>query len=298
MSGARVGVQYTKPALTFEEQLELLERRGVVVEDRSRALETLSRISYYRLSAYFYPLRLNGGDSFHPGTRFDDAVALYDFDRRLRLLVLDGIERVEVLARTRITYELAHACHPFAHAEASFFDRGFTHAVWYSAFLTELDRAKEEFIAHFKAKYDGYPRIPIWMASEVMTFRTLSKMFSGLDRKLQQAVAAALGLHWRVASTWLHCLAYVRNVCAHHGRLWNRELPVSPRLPSGDPTWAPVNNRRAYCVLCMLRYLTRPNGSDAWADAVRALLRETDGRKALQVSMGIPSAWATHAFWS
>lgn len=290
-------VPYAKPALTFEQQMTLLQQRGVIIDDRAKAITTLGRISYYRLSAYFYPFR-DGDEAFRPGTRFDSAVELYEFDRRLRLVVLDAIERIEVLARTRITYELAHACDPFAHATALTFDTQFDHSEWYQGFLEELRRAREDFVAHYRAKYDGFPRVPIWMASELMSFGTLSRMFEGMRRDHQAAVAGAFGVHWRVAGSWLHALSYVRNLCAHHGRLWNRELAIKPRLPSGPPEWSAVNGHRVFGTLCILRHLTRPcHGGEAWATSARALLREMDGKPQLQRAMGMPVGWATHSFW-
>jgi abortive infection bacteriophage resistance protein len=293
-----VGTPYVKPALTFEQQLARLEERGVIVDDPARAVETLSRVSYYRLSAYFFPLR-SGPDSFRPGTRFSTAVELYEFDRRLRLLVLDAIERAEVLARTRITYEMAHACHPFAYAEAGNFDTRFNHDEWYGDLLGEVRRSREDFIEHFKSKYDGFPRVPIWMASEVMSFGTVSRMFEGMVRDHQAAVARAFDVHWRVAQSWLHSLSYVRNVCAHHGRLWNRELAISPLMPSGRPEWSVVNNRRVYGTLCILRHLTKSSmGGSEWAASARVLLHEMDGEERWLKAMGAPVGWATHSFWS
>jgi abortive infection bacteriophage resistance protein len=292
-----VGATYDKPALTFEQQVALLEERGLVVADRAKAQATLSRISYYRFSAYLYPFRA-GDKAFRPGSSFDAALRLYELDRRLRLLVMDGIERAEVLARTHITYELAHARHPFAHGDEAAFEPGFAHEEWHESFLQELERAREEFLKHFRGKYDGYPRVPLWMASEVMSFGTLSKMFKGLQREHKANIARALGAHWRVAETWLHSLSYVRNVCAHHGRLWNRELAIRPALPSGDAKWLAVKAHRVYGVLCILRHLTTAcHGGEAWAESARSLLSEYSAEPAWLVSMGAPVGWATHAFW-
>jgi abortive infection bacteriophage resistance protein len=293
-----VAIPYSKPALTFEQQLDLLQARGLAITDRDAALVALGRISYYRLSAYWYPLRAAGEDRFVPGATFDMVLRLYEFDRRLRLLALDGIERVEVLARTRITYELAHQCDPFAHSHAGHFEGSFDHGRWYQAFIEDLIRASESFLEHYRAKHDGYPRVPIWMASEVMSFGKLSQMFKGMRKEQQTPVAAVLGVHRSVAASWLHSLSYVRNVCAHHGRLWNRELAIKPLIPSGKPEWAPVKNNRMYAILCMLRHLTTPcNGGTAWADGARSLLREMDGEGRWQRAMGVPQGWATHLFW-
>jgi abortive infection bacteriophage resistance protein len=115
-------VDYAKPALTFDDQIALLQRRGMTFDDLEAARRTLSHVSYYRLSAYWHPFK-QSDDSFRPGTRFEEALRLYEFDRRLRLCILDGIERVEVVARTAVTYALSHALGPFAHTRSEEPDR-------------------------------------------------------------------------------------------------------------------------------------------------------------------------------
>jgi len=91
-------MHYLKAALSFPDQLAQLQQRGLHVTDPDRALHWLRRVSYYRLSAYFLPFK--NGESFRPGTEFNDVAGLYIFDRKLRLLVLDAIERIEVALRT------------------------------------------------------------------------------------------------------------------------------------------------------------------------------------------------------
>jgi len=295
-----VGAPYSKPALTFEQQVALLEERGLKIPDGRAALATLRQVNYYRLSAYWYPLRESGADTFVRGASLDTVLRLYEYDRRLRILMLDGIERAEILARTHVAYELAHSCSPFAHAEAGTFDGRFNHEQWYEALVEELERSTETFVNHFRTKYDGFPRIPIWMACEVMSFGTLSRMFKGMQREHQARVAKAFDVHWRVAQSWLHSLVYVRNVCAHHARLWNRNLAIKPQIPSGRPEWAPISNDRVYAILCILRHLTKScRGGEDWLVAARELLREKDGtdRQWERAAMGVPTGWETHPFW-
>lgn len=134
---------YGKPALTYEEQLELLESRGMDVEDRDRALDALRRISYYRLSAYWHSFK-RADNSFGPGTKFETASLLYDFDRRLRLVVLDGVEQVEVLVRSRLVYTLAHAYGPFAHAHPRNFvpsRNRLNYEAWYRGVEEDVSRS-------------------------------------------------------------------------------------------------------------------------------------------------------------
>src|SRR5277367_3352549 len=93
-SAMEAGVKYTKPVLSFEQQADQLLNRGLEA-DRARLIETLSRVSYYRLSAYWHPFK-QPDESFAPATTLDMVWRRYTFDRQLRLLVMDAIERVEV----------------------------------------------------------------------------------------------------------------------------------------------------------------------------------------------------------
>lgn len=301
-----MGIPYTKKPLTFEQQLAQLEGRGMAVRDRNEALRTLRRISYYRLSAYWLPFK-NTDDSFVRGASFEQAVALYDFDRRLRLLVLDGIERVEVALRTEVTYHLAHKYGSYSHCDPAHFRPrqvlpsgkvGWDHAAWYADVEKEIARAKERFVEHFKAKYDGFPKIPIWMASELMSLGSLSQLFKGLNVGDQDAIAQTVKVHRRVAASWFHTFTFIRNVCAHHGRLWNRELSIRPEIPKeGRMEWVAVQPKRVYAVLCMVRHATANDHGEAWVNRVRDLLRETDPYPDRRGGMGVPHDWAQSEFW-
>ena len=297
--GTQVGLPYTKPPLSFDEQVDRLTGRGMTIGDRDRAREVLSHISYYRLSAYWYPFREHPSDRFHAGTSFEQILAVYEFDRELRLLVLDAIERAEVMLRTTLTYEVTHAAtHGFAHQDPRNFTDSSRHQRWYSNLLDDTRRASERFLEHFRTKYDGFPEIPLWMASEVMSFGMLSMMLKMLTHPLQNRVAATLGVHREVAVSWCHSVAHVRNICAHHGRLWNRELGISPKLPRHQPEWRLPSNGRVYAVLCILRRLTENcSGGDQWAVNLCSFLSRLDGSPERQRSMGIPADWKSSAFW-
>ena len=288
--------RYDKPALTFDEQLELLERRGMTTEDRVRAVNVLQRISYYRLSAYWYPFKRDG-DAFEPGTRFEQATRMYEFDRRLRLVILDAIERFEVQARTRVTYQLGHTYGAFGYLEPSHFKPRFDHVGWLKGFLGEVERSHETFTKHFRARYEGFPRLPIWMASELMSLGSLSRLVEGLERRDRTALASEWGINAQLVPSWLHSITFVRNVCAHHGRLWNRELAISPQLPKHDADLAELTNSRVFAILSILKRATRSDpGTVQWTHEVATLLSELAGEPALLLDMGAPSLWQPSSF--
>lgn len=285
---------YQKPALLFSQQIEHLKSKGMIFSDPTRALNQLACISYYRLSAYWFPFRIrddqgNVTSQLEPQTCFDSVIDLYEFDRKLRALILDAIERVEVAVRTQFTYHIGHKYGAFGHTDAHNFHACFNHQNWLNKLEDETSRSSDEFINHYKRKYQDFPSIPIWMLTEVMSLGALSFGYSGLinDQKNgiedKKAIAQHFNLHHKRLGDWLHTLTYVRNICAHHSRLWNRELAIRPdkiKERAWLPPLTPRNNRIFY-ILLMLRHLLRATGNgDDWANSINELLAPVTGQNA------------------
>jgi abortive infection bacteriophage resistance protein len=261
-------VKYTKPALSFGQQAQRLVDRGLIVSDQAELVARLRTVNYYRLSAYWYPFMQEtlAGERFVPGTTFEMIWRRYIFDRDLRLLVTDALERVEVaVLRTRMVelFTLAHG--PFGYVNRANFNPGFS-AADHARLLTDLAAAvaksKEEFVSRFNAKYTQESQLPLWMAAELMTFGQLFTLFRNLNRVEQQALARPFGVFPPVLVSWLHCLNFTRNVCAHHLRLWNRELPIRPLIPDKRhrPDWhrpVTIRNDRVFAMLSVLRHMLR-----------------------------------------
>jgi abortive infection bacteriophage resistance protein len=289
-------MRYAKPALTFEQQIDLLQGRGLAIPDRPRAKHWLGHISYYRLSAYLLPFK--DGDTFRPGTTFDSVAGLYIFDRKLRLILLDAIERVEVALRTCLTYELSHAHGVFGHTDSRNFEPRFRH----DRFMEQLAKAeadsKETFVSHYRRKYTSERHLPVWMATELLSLGQLSRLYEASHPNVKRAFARDLNAGDRVVASWLHTLSYVRNVCAHHSRLWNRELAIKPVLPRLTPAWPyrVPSNERLYCVLVILRHtLMRISPRCLWHERLLALF---DGHPEVSLdAMQIPADWRTAPLW-
>lgn len=296
---------YQKPALTFKDQLEHLRKRGLIIDDHASALLQLSTISYYRLSAYWYPFRIrdsNGNvtSDFIEGTSFEDVISLYEFDRQLRLLVIDAIERIEVYLRTLITYHLGHTYGAFGHTDPQNFHPQFDHAQWIQNLEDEARRSSDEFVNHYKNKYTGFPTLPIWMMTEVMSLGSLSFCYRGLKHNDKKLISGKLGLHHKRLADWLHKLTYIRNICAHHSRLWNRELAVRPET-SKEPVWKPPvtpRNDRIFYILLMLRYLLKTtNNGENWCKQCNELIEPIAADKKWRLAMGMPDTWKEHPIW-
>src|ERR1700722_9774263 len=153
-------MRYSKPALTYEEQYDLIVSRGLVVEDRLRLIRWLKHISYYRLSAYFIPFKT--GDKFNQGATFDQVAGVYIFDRKLRLILLDAVERIEVALRTDLTYEITHAHGPFGHTDPKNFDPAFDHEEIMNEVREAESDSRETFISHYRSKYTKEEHLPLW----------------------------------------------------------------------------------------------------------------------------------------
>ncbi len=297
---------YAKPPLSFAEQLQLLESRGLKIPDQTLALGHLSSISYYRLSAYWYPFLQRDTNGrvigvFEPGTDFDQVVRLYEFDRHLRLLVMDAIERIEVHIRTLVTYHLGHRYGAFGHTDPANFHPRFNHAIWLAKLESEARQSKDVFVEHFKRNYTGFPTLPIWMSTEVMSLGALSFCYTGLRNPDKRRIAEQLDVHHKRLKDWLHTLTYIRNLCAHHGRLWNRELAIKPervREPEWNPPVTPRHDRLFYALL-ILRVLLRSNhNGDTWAASCNELLETLASEKRYRIAMGLPRDWKAHPLWA
>lgn len=326
-------VVYTKPWLSLDEQIDKLADRGIDVGDRERATVLLSAVGYYRLTGYLYPFRLSqtcqdDGRSrvrvlseYRPGTTLDHARAIIDFDRQLRMLVMDGIERIEVASRMRVGYVLGRRS-AFAHEELDTFTRSFTaqktneetgecapsaHEEWLQRVGSRRDSSDESFVKHFRAKYDD--KMPIWALTEVMELGQLSRLYQGLNQQDAQEIADSFGVPTkRIMANWLASLNYVRNVSAHHARLFNRKLQYAPSRPKAEqaPLLAHLREESTakgvfgtYNALAVVAYLLRAIEDDpGWCRRFAALIRSFPSSHALTVeSMGVPAGWESLELW-
>lgn len=286
---------YNKPATTYAQQLAKLQVRGMVVSDPVAAQHFLQHINYYRLTAYWLPFEIDHiTQKFKAGTTFEDVLALYNFDRELRLLVLDAIERIEVSVRAQWAYHLGHTYGAHAHLDKSLAHNPIHWQKNTGDLAREVERADEIFIQHLKTTYaEELP--PIWAVCEVMSMGLLSKWYKNLrHRSDQKAIAKVYGLSAVTLQSWLHHLSVVRNNCAHHSRLWNRDYArVSIMHRNKNPEF--VTNDKLYNSFVSILHLMdviAPNHH--WREKMKVLLAAN--AKWLG-DMGFPADWARRSVW-
>jgi abortive infection bacteriophage resistance protein len=316
---------YSKPYLSVSDQIVRLEDRGMTIADRQKAEEYLSRIGYYRLSAYWYPFRATAPtvdgtiqvlDAFKPRTSFKTVVDLYAFDKALRLHLLDALERIEIAVRTSIALRLG-AYDPLAHRNSSLLDGNFAklpdprtgkprHTEWLRKLDEKAKSSKEEFAVHFRTKYSG-SHMPVWIAVELLDFGPLSHFLAGMRWADKQAIARQHGVpRPDLFVSWIRSLSVVRNVCAHHARLWNKPLVDQPRPPNvGEIPMldhlmsSPYRNTRLYAACALARYVLHAvNPRSQWPLRLQEHLKTfpQSPHISLQAS-GFPTDWDQLPLW-
>ena len=232
-------MKYDKPALTVEQQIEQLAARGMAFGDPERAAHYLAELNYYRLSGYW--LRHEADHAAHrflEGTTFEAVLDDYMFDRSLKLLVLDAVERLEVSIRTRWAYSigLRHGAH--AHLDSALFkerSQKWSHPTAVARLIGGVEDSRERFVRHLRGTYDELLP-PIWASVEVMSLGQISRWFGNLRHAADRnAIARHYGIDEVLLASFLHHINVVRNICAHHARFWDRELPFQAQLPRKHP---------------------------------------------------------------
>lgn len=324
---------YDKPHRSYDEQLALLQGRGLACADDAKVLDRLRAVGYYRLSAYVYPFREMlpaaqqrqaspthyRSEVIRPETTFDDVEALWKFDRRLRLLVLDAVEAVEVGLRTKIASVLGSR-DAFGHLNvgslnAKVCDQPYwrdgrnddtEHEVWLGRYDQLIrDAGKEDFIRHNAHKYD---ELPVWIAVEALTFGSTVRLFGLLRQDDQTAIARELGVKGGVMlGAWLEAVNYARNVAAHHARLWNRSMTYKVRRFNEHQVGAELAHlaghtptEKIYSSLAVTAYLLRSiDPTTNWHLTLRTHVRKFPLETGMSPvdNMGFPDGWEELPLW-
>ena len=292
---------YSKTFIPCSAQVPLLKSRGMTFADEPKALHLLENISYYRLSGYWYPLLANKQTHvFKTDATFEAAFNLYKFDRELRQLILSELEKIEVAVRTKMTHVLSIEHDAFWIENALLFSNQSVHQSTIEKIQDELNRSDEEFILAFKSKYSNtFP--PSFILLEITSFGALSRLYGNLKSgKTKRDIAKSFGLPDIVFASWLHSLVYIRNVCAHHSRIWNRPMSIQPLFPRNASS-ALLQNRqiginRVFYALSMIIYLLNTvNPNHTFKQKLRRLFAKYPNVDS--AAMGFPANWRTEPLW-
>ena len=304
-------MEYNKLATTVEQQIERLLERGLISPDRDKLEKYLSSIGYYRLSAYWLPYeevptnRKTRSRKFKPDTTFEKILDVYIFDRQLKLLAMEAIERIEIHVRSRWTnrFTLEHGPHGFM--DDKNFSCSWKHNEMLHKLATRVSRSNEVFHQHYKTRYKQPYLPPLWAICQTMSFTELSTWYARTaSNSIKHDVALDLGLPTKeVMEGTLEALCYIRNICAHHGRLWNRRLvkyvPMIKKFRADLSLTSSENEatNHIYNVLVViLHMLSKQSDTTTFpARLKRHLETSADHERGL---MGFPTDWRTRPIWS
>lgn len=314
--------------MAIADQIALLEKRGLKIENKERAIKYLTTVGYYRLTGYMYHLQSeDGSHNFKADVSFSDIIDTYQFDKKLRYLLAEYIERIEVAMRTLLTNSHAIAYGFFWYTDSGFYkpfvplDREVKeqleaerkkiprkhidmHAYITNCILDSFTTATEAFITTFKTNYTSERFPPCNMAMEILSLGKLAKLYEALKSSNEkQCIARTFNLSDVILESWLIFITNVRNICAHHARLWNRRLTadrfIIPSKKSnrfnGD---LPDNfNRTVYGTLSvMIRLLEGINPENGLLNKFKILIDEYP--KINLTYMGFPQGWEQNPAWA
>lgn len=250
-----------QPPMTIDEQIENLKNIGLIVENEEYAKKILNDISYFRLiKAYSLNLKSKNGKYCEKVT-FEQIVELYLFNANFRQIIFPEIEKVEINVRCRIANYFAEQYGVLGYLEAD----NFVNAEYHKMFLDDIEEeirrnSKAPFVKNFHDNYEG-GNLPIYALVEILSFGTLSKFYKNMKNQDKKAIAKSFGVGYTYFESWLESISYVRNICAHYGRLYNAKLSKTPILYK-EYSEAGIGNNRIFGVLLCLKHLLKSN--DHW----------------------------------
>jgi len=277
-----------KPPITYKEQLEKFRSRGCIIENEEEAIDILTKVNYYRLTAYFLPFKMPNG-SYKQGTNFKSIYRIYEFDRKIRHIIFSAIEEIEVFIRAVFAYYHAHRFGALGYLDPNNYNQGHKH----NDLITQIDnekkkQSKELFIKHHNSNYGG--QFPIWVIIELFSFGTLSRFFADLPGFSQKYLARTFfKCHQKDLASWLYCSTILRNICAHFKRLYYRKFSV---IPNGVPALDQSNNRSLFAVIMALRSLY--NDTVQWNDEVFSPIKKLIVEYSADIQLdhiGFPLDW-------
>lgn len=269
-----------KKPLTIDEQINLLRERNLIINDEDRLKHYLNNISYFHLSSYFKYYQDEETDFFYEDVDFDKILNLYNFDRKLRIEFLDGLEKIEKSIKTRCTYSLAHNEGEFClHHNQEF--KSIVIKI-----TGEVQRSNEVFFDHYKEKNQSCC-FPIWMIMEALGLGTVLEIYKKSPRATKKEIADYYGVGPNYLSGYLNNLRVIRNLSAHHSRLWNKKIKI-PLKKETDTDYFQYNNKIYDSIIITARLLKIISPNSEWLERVTKLIKDHEINTE---KMGFPKNW-------
>ena len=282
--------------------VDLLISRRLTISDKLKAEKYLKNIGYYRLSAYMYPL-LEAPKNLHqfkPGSSFSQVLCIYRFDKKLRLLMFNEIEKIEIAVRSTIV-DIASSSipDPFWMTDAGNYSNPIKYQNMMAIIDTELRRSREDFIQHFYLTYsESYP--PAWMLAEILPFGVITGIYANLKNKsIKKRISQYFDLQIKPFESWLTIITLTRNACCHHARVWNKRNTIRAMIPNTMlRPWItlPTDSLRIYFNLCIIKYfvdvISQNNHMKKNLLDLLAQFPNIDIQ-----AMGFPSNWEQEPIW-
>lgn len=288
---------YNKPSLNYDEQISLLKKRGLIINDEDQAKDSLKKIGYYRLNSYasFF---CTDSQVFRKNICFENIKHLYECDRKLRLLILDAVERIEVAIKALLIDQLSvKYSDPHWYLNKTLFDERFKYEDFISHVRSEIkiDKPrKEKHIEGYVKKYSQPELPPVWVAFQSISFGTISRLYSSLRGEGKILVSQEFKLSHYVLSSWLQSIAFLRNLCAHHANIWSKKYIFKPKKISIYDIHFQNPDKLYTQIFIVYFLLKRISGGSKWIKALFKLLEEM---RIYQDVMGFPKNWQQDKFW-
>lgn len=258
--------QYPKQILTIAQQVQSYIDAGMVITSRADVENALKSVGFYRLRGYSFHLYDNATKKYVPGTKFEDIIKLYLFDRELSGLIFSMISKIEVSLRVRLVESLLIHGDPLVLQDSSIFKDKKLYWQNMSTVASEIARSNDVFIKHNFDNHDG--EVPVWAAVEVLSFGTLSKIIKNLKTGIGSSYSILAANYqyktkkgnWvnpsqKMFASWIQGISVLRNMCAHNSRIYNRTIHTTPEILDVDKTTPLPTHNGLYQTLLAMKYL-------------------------------------------
>ncbi len=297
--------QYPKKILSIPQQIQSYIDAGMEITSYAEVEKALKSVGFYRLRGYSFNLYDNAVKKYIPGTKFEDVFNLYQFDEKLSVLIFSAITKIEVVLRVRLAEALLIHGEPLILQDSSIFKDKKQYWQNMSAISSEISRSNDVFIKHNFDNHDG--EVPVWAAVEVLSFGTLSKIIKNLktgtgstysilatNYQYQSEKGIQVTPSKKMFSSWVQSVSVLRNMCAHHSRIYNRTIHTAPEILNTDKVMPASAHNGLYQILLAMKYLRSSNEDwTIFVDEFDKLIQKNNSIISL-TAMNLPIDWKAH----